>query len=714
MAEKLVFPGHIADLKYIIPALKVYADVGDWVSTNDYIAKEFSILKSKGIEDEMKSDKTDYTKDAELLRYFGLVERREPGNTKAECRISKSGKIFYEAYIKEDYDQIWEVLMTSFETVTFGRNNEGCPSCNTKLEAPNILLISSLILDGVTRQEYASILWQMLYGGLNMVSAIMKIKLCRLNGESYGDMVRVDNKVVPFLINLKFLEEDQGKIIIPKIIKERYQNRIAKLKATNDELNVFQIELNMEETNNRGDRPKQKIIYGAPGTGKSFRVNEDTNGEAVVRTTFHPDSDYSTFVGAYKPTTTDETVMTVIGTKAVPVENGDGNERIESKIIYEFVIQAFLKAYLAAWKKYSEDSENPKAQYLVIEEINRGNCAQIFGDLFQLLDRSDNGFSTYPIEADTDLQKIISKKFKEKGGLYQLNDNFNIDDKVEDYTSNYNATLTDDIKEGRVLLLPKNLYIWATMNTSDQSLFPIDSAFKRRWDWEYIPIDKGYDKNGNELDWFINIDEEKYSWWVFLQIVNNEIFENTHSEDKQLGFFFCKAVNNEINAEKFVSKVVFYLWNDVFKDFEGNKVFGNLKFRDFYAPQGKRVEINIDTVKKFLQGLKVDSISEILEENGKPFNKKRYQKVLDIIERINEIGPEKLATDQELKKFKVQGGVDLIGNKEILKDSLPDVSEGTYKKYRSEQYTLNNGYFLALYGLYSQQLDEIRAILNNR
>ena len=252
------------------------------------------------------------------------------------------------------------------------------------------------------------------------------------------------------------------------------------------------------------------------------------------------------------------------------------------------------------------------------------------------------------------------------------------------------------------------------MNTSDQSLFPIDSAFKRRWDWEYIPIDKGYDQNGNELDWYINIDDEKYSWWKFLQEVNNEIFSNTHSEDKQLGFFFCKAVNNEINAEKFVSKVVFYLWNDVFKDFEGNKVFGNLKFRDFYAPQGKRVEINIETVKQFLQGLKVDSISEISEENGKPFNKKRYQKVLDIIERINEIGPETLANDQELKKFKVQGGVDLIGNKEILKDSLPDVSEGTYKKYRSEQYTLNNGYFLALYGLYSQQLDEIRAILNNR
>ena len=458
---------------------------------------------------------------------------------------------------------------------------------------------------------------------------------------------------------------------------------------------------------------QQTIFYGTPGTGKSFRVNEDTKGEAVIRTTFHPDSDYSTFVGAYKPTMGKGRVY---GAQGPLQEKIDGKtiDVEEPKIVYEFVMQAFLKAYLGAWKKYSENRNTPKPQFLVIEEINRGNCAQIFGDLFQLLDRSDNGFSTYPIEADTDLQMIISKKFKEEGGLYKLNDDFNVDDKVEDYTSNYDATLTDDIKDGRVLLLPKNLYIWATMNTSDQSLFPIDSAFKRRWDWEYIPIDKGYDQNGNELDWCININGEIYNWWGFLQVVNNEIFENTHSEDKQLGYYFCKADNNEISPEKFVSKIVFYLWNDVFKDFEGNKVFGSLKFSDFYEIQGNKVSINIKTIKQFLQGLKIDPVSEITVENGKPCNKKRLMKVQDIIARINEIGPEILVADQELMKFKVQGGVDLIGTQEILKDNLLNANEETYRKYRSEQYSLNNGYYLALYGLYNQQLDDIRAILSNR
>lgn len=361
-------------------------------------------------------------------------------------------------------------------------------------------------------------------------------------------------------------------------------------------------------------KPLQRIFYGAPGTGKSFKVNEDTNGEAVIRTTFHPDSDYSTFVGAYKPTTTDETVMTVIGTKAVPVEDGNGNERTEPKIIYEFVIQAFLKAYLAAWKKYSEDSENPKAQYLVIEEINRGNCAQIFGDLFQLLDRSGNGFSTYPIEGDTDLQKIISKKFKEKGGLYNLNDNFNVDDEVEDYISNYNATLTDDIKEGRVLLLPKNLYIWATMNTSDQSLFPIDSAFKRRWDWKYIPI-----ANGNK-NWKIKTLGGKYDWWRFLNNINDIVEEATSSEDKKLGYYFAKAdKDGNISAETFVSKVVFYLWNDVFKDYgfdwknkEGQPVFKNeegkdMTFKSFFYPDGS---IKEGEVSRLLDNLLVPTEGE--------------------------------------------------------------------------------------------------------
>ena len=161
------------------------------------------------------------------------------------------------------------------------------------------------------------------------------------------------------------------------------------------------------------EKSLQQIFYGAPGTGKSHAINELTAGKDVIRTTFHPDTDYSTFVGAYKPTTKSVPVTTVIGTEAVPVKGKDGKEMKEDKIVYEFVSQAFLQAYVEAWRKYSAAPENeePLDEYLVIEEINRGNCAQIFGDLFQLLDRGDEGFSEYPIKADSDMKKLLGKAF---------------------------------------------------------------------------------------------------------------------------------------------------------------------------------------------------------------------------------------------------------------------------------------------------------------
>ena len=231
---------------------------------------------------------------------------------------------------------------------------------------------------------------------------------------------------------------------------------------------------------------RQIIYYGAPGTGKSHSVKCEIKAweekGRVVRTTFHPDSDYSTFVGAYKPTT--ESVQRYdIYNKPM---TKDGQPVMEQIITYEFVAQAFLQAYIDAWKNREEP------EFLIIEEINRGNCAQIFGDLFQLLDRGDDGYSEYSVRADKDLQKHLTNAFA--------------DVVLDDYPK---------VKSGEVLILPKNLYLRATMNTSDQSLFPIDSAFKRRWDWKYVPIAKGND-NGVELDWVIAIDSEKYDWWAFI------------------------------------------------------------------------------------------------------------------------------------------------------------------------------------------------------
>ena len=220
----------------------------------------------------------------------------------------------------------------------------------------------------------------------------------------------------------------------------------------------------LSDKNTREDSsiPLQRIFYGAPGTGKSntIKCDVDKKGLPRVRTTFHPDSDYSTFVGAYKPTSVEVPVMTIIGKEQVPVVNA----KPEKKIVYEFVPQAFLKAYTGAWK------DQDKPFFLIIEEINRGNCAQIFGDLFQLLDRNDEtGLSDYPISPDEDIQKFLltDKKF----GFAAL-------------TDEQKASIPEEVLCGELMILPKNLHIWATMNTSDQSLFPIDSAFKRRWDWQ--------------------------------------------------------------------------------------------------------------------------------------------------------------------------------------------------------------------------------------
>ena len=195
--------------------------------------------------------------------------------------------------------------------------------------------------------------------------------------------------------------------------------------------------------------------------------------------------------------------------------------------------------------------------YLIIEEINRGNCAQIFGDLFQLLDRDENGASEYTIKADTDLKVFLEGKLgKDKPGI-----------------------------EDGELCLPSNLYIYATMNTSDQSLFPIDSAFKRRWDWEYEPI-----KYKNE-DWVIEVQEDAYSWVSFQKEINKRIFDATSSEDKMLGDYFVNPSDGVITEKMLLNKILFYLWNDVCKDGEGDifKVSEteDVSFSELYGDEGK-------------------------------------------------------------------------------------------------------------------------------
>lgn len=382
------------------------------------------------------------------------------------------------------------------------------------------------------------------------------------------------------------------------------------------------------------DTCRQIIFYGAPGTGKSYKIKVQLEGvskENIFRTTFHPDSDYSTFVGAYKPTMEKPidkiyakgelisklTEMKEGGVTYSPQKFGAkywrslkqlnlsdkkdilqacgmsdnytvefdkgmavGEEYLacsnESRIIYSFVPQAFLNAYIQAYKKSEEKV------YLIIEEINRGNCAQIFGDLFQLLDRDVNGKSEYGIKADADLKSFLEEELGE--------DN-------------------PGIKDGE-LCLPSNLYIYATMNTSDQSLFPIDSAFKRRWDWEYEPIKY---KNTN---WKIVIDGTEYSWTSFQRKVNDKILSATSSEDKMLGDYFVNPSDGIITDKVLLNKILFYLWNDVCKDGEGD-IFKvgeteDISFSELYGENGTK------TLKKLMSYLGVtdpDGNKVIIEKN---------------------------------------------------------------------------------------------------
>ncbi len=434
------------------------------------------------------------------------------------------------------------------------------------------------------------------------------------------------------------------------------------IESAEDYFKYFSVELpDSVEDSPSIEYPFQQIFYGAPGTGKSHTINEETKDEDVIRTTFHPDTDYSTFVGAYKPTTKEVELRDLSGHKVV--ENGEIVK--EERIIYEFVAQSFLQAYVSAWKKYADANEGePQKQFLVIEEINRGNCAQIFGDLFQLLDRNDYGFSDYPIKADADMKRQLQKAFA--GLVIAQKDKINAMYEGKDIVS--------QVLNGDILLLPNNLYIWATMNTSDQSLFPIDSAFKRRWDWTYMPISDA------EKNWIIEVDGNNYDWWLFLEKINEKIGSTTNSEDKKLGYFFCKAQDGVISAKTFVGKVIFYLWNDVFKDYEfGDAIFNDedgskLSFDKFYTSEGKNSKVVEEKVALFLKNLRLIPIEISKEES----------------EIEDEDGNTPESNSRNYDKFTVNDGAECAKNKlaiECIKEYIklnPDITaQEVYEKWTS-------------------------------
>jgi hypothetical protein len=362
--------------------------------------------------------------------------------------------------------------------------------------------------------------------------------------ETLGNLDILKNTINTYRNEVKIEENDEITIIDRSKVEEIVQTLPEEVnfgrndhKAFFDHLNAFDALPTQQEQN--ADQVFC-IYYGAPGTGKSYATEKIIEGREAKyweRTTFHPEYDYASFVGGYKP------VMEL---------NADGDELIR----YKFVPQVFINIYVRAWK-------DPNHTYtLIIEEINRGNCAEIFGDIFQILEKK----SKYKVSASNELSVFLKDEFKD------------VDHKIP--------------PSGK-LEMPPNLNIYATMNTSDQSLFPMDSAFKRRWDWEYMPICYDEDYEPGELNksnkFKVEIsDSEEIDWIDFIYAVNTRIKDNPNlGMDKCIGNYFVYPKDNTIDLHTFINKVIFYLWNDVFKD-EDDSIFADKKssngitYEDFF------------------------------------------------------------------------------------------------------------------------------------
>lgn len=323
---------------------------------------------------------------------------------------------------------------------------------------------------------------------------------------------------------LHFIKNDNGEIIIKPV------------------LNIVKKEDNMFEASPSTQTPQQTIsfinnhdqtiYYGVPGSGKSHKIDEITKNfseEQKIRVVFHPEYTNADFVG-----------------QILPCLTSDGIE-------YRFKAGPFSRILKKAY-------QNPdKPHYLIIEEINRGNAAAIFGDLFQLLDRDSKGWSSYKIE-NLDINSFIRSK-----------DSTYSDAKIESSVNVGGYTWT----ENTGIRLPPNLSLLATMNTSDQNVFTLDNAFQRRWDMELVPNSCS---DSTQMKAKISVKEKTITWESFQSKINEVIAEKGNEsgfssmEDKRLGCWFIKNNEKGIDPEKFANKVLKYLWDDAFK-FNRSEIF---------------------------------------------------------------------------------------------------------------------------------------------
>lgn len=359
---------------------------------------------------------------------------------------------------------------------------------------------------------------------------------------------------------------------IPEKAKNAAENKVSYQKYMDIQKSISNYKPTVFKTGIESELERNRIVFGAPGTGKSYKLKDDAEillkdgKENFERVTFHPDYSYAQFVGTYKP------VMGVGG-----------------EIRYEFVPGPFMRVYVDALR--SGRTEEPKPYLLLVEEINRAKVAAVFGDIFQLLDRDEDGVSEYEIQTTEDIRKYLAK---ELGGT------------PENYVK---------------IQLPDNMFIWATMNSADQGVFPMDTAFKRRWNFEYLGINANEEKIKGRI--IIGSEEQQEVEWNVLRKAINEKLAKDYkiNEDKLMGPFFLskkviktvsEADDTIVDTKKFMdafkSKVIMYLYEDAAKQYKhklfsgcddtskyssvcesfdkiGMKIFGDAFEADFYNQQ---------------------------------------------------------------------------------------------------------------------------------
>lgn len=377
---------------------------------------------------------------------------------------------------------------------------------------------------------------------------------------------RIDSMIKSLPPNGSFHRADGGGSELSAILGP-YRTWVSTLKDDNyneqkDGDNLFAEELKKEF--------RQYIYFGAPGTGKSYQLAKDSKlfDNNIKRVTFHPNMSYGQFVGAFKPFPTKVAVRNMEG----KIVEHDGRIGWDEKITYKFIPGSLIKQLVQALL-------HPKTAYLlIVEEINRANVAAVFGDMFQLLDRKSDYYSEYPIEINEDLQEYFYSIYA--------------DEENKPYIENMKETL----KEG--LVFPDNFYIWTTMNSADQGVMPMDTAFKRRWEQKYFSVDEAWDSEEGKQRFAdyskINLPNgEEITWNVLRRLINDILSDYKNiPEDKLLGPYFISEnilrSGNEAVTESFNTKVLMYLFDDVAKIHRDKLFYGVEKMR--YSEVVKKFE----------------------------------------------------------------------------------------------------------------------------